>query len=419
MHFSFKKLSIVLVSFYCVLLFFLPKSFIWGWFDKSCWINWSNYIFHYGIGQIYFYGIDYNPLYMYVLNVYAHLMGSTAEIAKNIHLLKSFTLIFEILCIFLSFKFASKFRKMEKSDYFFLFLFLLNISYFYNTYFHGQVDSILGFFILLSLYLALTNKVLGSLIVFVFGLNFKLQMIFSFPALGLIYLAYYLKKNSLKELAFHLSVVFSLQIVIILPFLYSDSVHHIIDVINTANGRYPLVSMGAYNIWYLIFEKPTDIIDHLGKFGFSYNTYSKIVVILVLGLFFLGSIKRFLFEIWKSYRNKSIPRLSISPENSLLYTAGSYLICFTFFTQMHARYSFPALICLGAYMVLTKRFWIFLFFSLVYFLNIEGTGKLIKGDTLDFKILFFQPYFVAILHLIVIAFLFYLLYFNRSFKAHE
>jgi Gpi18-like mannosyltransferase len=262
------------------------------------------------------------------------------------------------------------------------------------------VDGVYTAFAFMSLTFAVFKKPMLSLIFFVLCVNFKFQGIIFLPIIFLT-LFQSIRQYSLPRIGLLLLPVLALQLIIFLPFILVGDIKLAFNSFSESMGRYPFVNMGAYNVWSLVFEHPETMNDNNGVLNFSYNTIGLFtffglsgVILLPFGLKTLG-----LFD------NKL--KIDFSLENVLLVTTLIILIFFYFNTQMHARYSHPVVLFAGTLAILRKDYLRFLLVSIAVFLNMEGASKILKGNISEFQSIWFQPWFVSTIFLVVIILYFY------------
>jgi hypothetical protein len=82
------------------------------------------------------------------------------------------------------------------------------------------------------------------------------------------------------------------------------------------------------------------------------------------------------------------------------------LLFFYFNTQMHERYSHPAMVFLILYAVIYKRIWPAILGSIAYLLNLEAVYKHMKLGN-DYNLFVFNRLFISLLFLATILWLFY------------
>ena len=379
----------------CVLM---PKTYVWGYNDRNCWVSWCNYIHHFGIQNIYKLKVDYPPLIHYFLWLLAKTLRSSENIFMNIYKLKYMVLLIETISIFYVYKIL-ELKKIKNAHLLPLFI-LFNIAFWYNNALFGQVDGVYTAFAFISLSFAILKKPSLSLVFFVFCVNFKLQGIIFLPVIAIV-LFNEIKRYSISKIIFTVLPPIILQFLIMFPFIYVGDLKLALNSFSESMGRYPMVSMGAYNIWSLIFDSPQIMNDNMGIFHFSYNSFGLIAFFGLSGLVLLP----FAFKSL-GFFDKTL-KLEFNFENMLLVCV-LIILFFTYFnTQMHARYSHPIILFAGTLAILRKDYMRFLLVSLAVFLNMEGASKILKGNIADFKTFWFQPWFVSLVFLTIIVLYFY------------
>lgn len=366
--------------------------------DRQCWIDWAIFQHKYGISNTYRSYTDYLPLYHYFLNFYAHLEGNVKDIELDINRLKYLTVAFELLSSFvLYWVLNKKFKDQYKSLFYSLFYFL-NVAVLYNSYMWGQVDGIMTFFVFASIILAFYDKTIFALLLFVLAVNMKLQAIFFFPILAYI-IAIKTNKSTWKQLFIAIGLSVILQILIIAPFVYNGDFDKLMLVIQNSKGKYPVVSMAAYNVWSLLLDG--DLMgtkDSIKSFGLSYGQWGLLMFFATSTLALLIPFRNVILWIFKKQK------LVLSLNEILLLGAIIPLIFFFFNTQMHERYSHPALIFVAAYALLNKRIFYLVLVSAAYFLNLEDAIKVLHFK--KYGTLIFDDKFIASLYLLTIVLLF-------------
>ena len=397
------KLLKVLFYFLPILIFLIiltPNTAHGG--DQTCWIEWAKFQYQFGISKTYRGWTDYLPLYHYVLNVYGKMCGSIDEIQLNIKCLKYITYIFELgSTIILFYVLNNKFKDYYKSLFYSLFYFL-NIAVLYNSAVWGQVDGNMTFFVFSSIIAAYYNKNYLAFVLFVLGLNMKLQTIFFLPLLMYV-VALNFEKKSLLNLVIGLVLAVLTQLLIIAPFYMNGDLHKLWHVIVNSNGKYPAITMNAYNIWAILVDhKDFFKSDNEVFLGFSYHIWGLIYfffsAFVVLIIPFIRSLKA-LFK-----KEKMI----VSLNEILLIGALIPLIFFFFNTQMHERYSHPALIFITTYSLLNNKKIVLIISTFAYFQNLEGVSHLLSFN--NCHTLIFTPWFIATLYLITIILLLFELF---------
>jgi len=168
-------------------------------------------------------------------------------------------------------------------------------------------------------------------------------------------------------------------------------------------GRYPRVSMNAFNFWHLIMRQdPWNVSDE--STWLRSLTYKRIGLVLFF-IFSLAALWPLVRVVWQKTRRKdsNISRQQVWLTGSLLA-----ILFFFFNTEMHERYCHPAFLFLTVYAFHTKRFLPYILFSLAYFLNLEKVLQFLKLE--NYHTLVFDPRFIAVLFLILVIYLFIRLY---------
>lgn len=356
-------------------------------FDVQFWESWATYMNAHGLGNTYRLAHNnYNPLYQYVLYGYAKLAGSPQAITAYIHCLKAFTLLFDFGGAILAVRY---FGWGDGNQRFILsLLFLLNVSYLYNTVAWEQVDAIVSTLSFVALVQALRQRPVSSMVWLVLALNTKTQAIILLPPLLLLWVPqWWLAPRRLVQA---MGIGAMVQGLLLLPFIWSGTMPLLIAVVRDAVDHYPYASMNCYNMWVFVLN---DILvsDFQTYAGLTYKSWGLIsfcvasaIILLPLGLATLHKLRtRTLFGT----ANYSLALLSL----------GLLPLAFCFFnTQMHERYWHPALLLLGAHAVLVRRYALFGIVSLAYYLNLEAVLHYL-GDFSHYPSLLFRPKLVATL----------------------
>ncbi|GAL87218.1 hypothetical protein Emtol_1015 [Sporocytophaga myxococcoides] len=369
--------------------------------DMYCWTVWSNAFFEHGFVKGYeISGCNYLPLYMYVLKIYGWYNGSVEEIGRNINYLKLFTLVFDVLTIYLLINLLVKFNISPYKS----FLVLFNIAFLYNSIIWGQVDSIFTFFGLASILFALNKKVLWSIIFLVLALNAKLQAIIFIPIVVIVLLPAVFENP--RSLINGLIGGLIIQIVILLPFLLENKSDLVLKVAFGSVGYYPVVSMNAFNFWYLIMDgNLREVSDEILFYGIKYKTWGLI-------LFFLFSFIS-LLPLLLSTLNIIIEKKEKSMEYYkivFLAAAAIPLVFFYFNTEMHERYSHAMIIFIGFYALISSNYLTYFLLSAGYFLNMEKVLTFLSLK--NYNTIIFDVSFISLLFLVGLISIQFQLYSN-------
>jgi Gpi18-like mannosyltransferase len=397
----FFKLSPFLLLLAILYTLLLPQNgFVW---DINCWKVWCIYIFDHGLSHVYSSETDYLPVFHYILYFFGCIQGSVNGIEKNIYYLKLFTLLFDFIAGWyiikiLAEKFDNHYEVFSKSLFYFL-----GIGIIYNSLIWGQVDGILSCLVFLSFYYAYKSRISYSLIFYIIAINFKFQGIIFLPFIGLILLPHIVSQFNWKVLIKWILATCITQLLILIPFIYTHSVDRVTGILTHYSSAYPVMSMNAYNFWYLILSgNLREVKDAEIFMGLTYKNWG-------LLLFFATSFAA-LFPMLKSLlqalKIKKQPQLSL--ETLLLIGALLPLLFFYCNTQMHERYIHPCFIFLTLYCILKNNIGLLILGSFAYLLNLEGVMHYFSF--MNYGTLIFHPRFISILYLLLLIFLFVDLY---------
>lgn len=343
----------------CILFLTAPNSAYLG--DMEFWQSWARYIHQYGIGQIYTDpSCNYHPIWLMILNAETWLRGEWLLEGNHILVAKSWPLFFDTLGALGVFLLI----KQREGKAWLPLVALLNIAYIYNSWIWFQVDSIYTAFSLFALAFMLRGQVAVAFICLTLAINTKLQAIIFFPVFGLLLLPFF-KRPLLVASSLMLAVL--VQGVILVPFWQAGTLPQLWQVVTNAHHTWPFVSMNAYNLWFLLVPDPRYTSD--GKLLALGLTYKQVG----FGLFLMFSTVTLLplaHRCWLWLRTNSLPNLTDAP--LVMLSASTVTLVFFFFnTEMHERYSHPAILALFYYGALTRRWWLYGGCSVAYVLNLD------------------------------------------------
>lgn len=368
--------------------------------DISYWQSWAKYSFTNGLGEIYQSWTDYLPLYQYVLYIYGVVMGSTEAIDNGILYLKIITLFFEFVSTFVLWRLIYKKSNDIYKSMVYSLCYILNLAMLYNSLIWGQIDGILSCFLFISFLFAYQQKYFPALLFFLLAINLKLQAIVFLPIIAIL-LYPQLKQLNFRKIFYFGIALIGIQTLILLPFIISGDLYRVWMVVFGSVGKYPFISMNAYNLWYLIFDGNLTILPNTTVYGpFSLKTWGTLGFLLAsLGAFY-PFLKNFILSIWKKGEK-------IQLDKYLILAAIIPIIFFFFNTEMHERYTHISFIFLACYTCLYRRPWAYIIFSIAYFLNMEDV---LQTYAIAHHTFIFQTECIASLYLLVMIFLFYDLY---------
>ncbi len=401
---QFKKEYRQLLLFLFILWLFLSAGLpctTHGW-DTTCWADWAFYIQTHGLRNAYgFPGLNYNPVVLYLLRFFCFFHTTPQETYLNIRHFRVIILLFDMATAALI-----GYYLLRKNMNPFVVVFLaISPVFLYNTYNWGQVDVIPSLFMLAAFICVFYKKPVLACIMILISLNTKLQAIAVLPVFGLIMLPEVFKRPSLLW-KIPLAMVCT-EILIIMPFLLAGQASRIWQVNLDSVGYFPRISMNAFNIWTLITDlNPDDLMqsnDSQIVHGLSYKTWGTIMYLasVVLAIIPVAA------TVFKDIRYRR-PLKERSEELYLLAASAALISFFYFNTQMHERYTHPAMPFLALLALWRKEYVAFICFSIAYFLNMENVLKAIG----------FANYRMAYLHYQTAAVLFGLLLIYLLFRMY-
>ena len=381
--------------FFIMLVLIAPRG---GFTDDiNYWINWCRYGYEFGLSNIYqLENNNYNPLLHYFLAAYAFLAGNSDNISHYMPFFKAFPLLFDFAGALVAVSFVK-----DRSQRFALSLLLLfNAGYLYNTLIWGQVDSIFTCFVMIAVAMALRKKLALSVVFYLLALNAKVQVIIFLPPLLLLLLP--ALRSDKKRLVIALLAGIAFELAFLSPFIWGgehNDLGRIIAINFNSVDFAPVVSMSAYNFWFLTLKEDwlSAMPDNLVFRGLTYKHWG---LLLFCFTSFLALLPVFLLAVRNFLSGK---HFNFSEYPVILLSFGLIPILFCFFnTQMHERYWHAAILFLAAYGFLTKYYWPYLIGSVAYLLNMEAVLRFLNFK--NYQILLFKPEFVAGLFGLVIVF---------------
>lgn len=217
----------------------------------------------------------------------------------------------------------------------------------------GQVDSIGVAFVLFSLIFLCRGKPILASIFITAGFLLKLQTMIFLP----LFFLYVWRVSSWQGLTKSLMAAVTTFLIIAFPFSFSGNLERTVYLITQNADWFPLLSLRAYNLWWL------------ASWGKGMEISDKILVLGPLNAKMLGLI---LFSL--SYLIASLLTfLKPSLKNLLFSFVLAGFAFFMFPTQSHDRYIFPALILsllfLPIFWQKKHERWLVLLFFIILSLN--------------------------------------------------
>ena len=335
--------------------------------DMNCFTGWADIAFKNGLSQFYLSDgfHDYPPGYLYIL----YILGAV----KNIFtlngpvlwlVLKLPAIVADLGIGYLAYKLASKnFSKLAGTAV--AAFAVLNPSVILDSSVWGQVDSILGFFCVLAVYLASERKLNVSFFAFAVALLIKPQALFFAPVLVFGVIDEYFLKNKFDKKAFIKTILcgigaLAFMLISFMPFGNTPihGIRVIIDQYITTIGQYNYMTVNAFNLY--------------GALGLNWTELTPFVS--VLGYVFIVAVVVFSGIVF--FKHKGSDRYYLT---SFILFFGIYMLS----AKMHERYAFPGifmLIMALASVPSNKNAILYGLFSLSQFFNIAWVLFVYESD---------------------------------------
>lgn len=352
--------------FYILLVAIIPHTGFW--FDlNNDWPRWSYYAFEHGLSQIYNSDTNYMPFYLHGLYWFGKLQGSKELIYANSYQLKYFFLIFDFGCA-LSLAWAlRKYYSVKFVEY----LLLFNLGYLYCTVIWGQLDSVPTTIVVLGIICLYERKMLWAAFFCTLSIYVKLQAIIFIPFFVILLVYQFSQKFDKWLLLKMLGISLLTQLWLLSPFIWGGTFWNFVKVVRESVGFFPRVSWNAYNLWYLLLkEDPTLLNDTLTFVGLTYKKWGFLLFFGLSALVFIPILFRTYILIW--YK-----KIADTDYYALLWLTAATIATLFFFvnTQMHERYSYPAIALYFAYALMSRRYSLFALISAAHLANVDGMNK--------------------------------------------
>lgn len=311
--------------------------------DQNLFVQWMNNVRQYGLGTVYIHnnGINYPPIFLALMSIYAsvlHLFGMQATAGTLSY--KGILIVLDLLS-FIAVAIWSRGKSGRIARPLLLALFALNPVLIVDGAIWGQVDILNGMLMTGSLLLILSAPLLAG-ILFALALLTKFQAIVIAPVFGWYMLRTLWKRQLRPLLRFLAGVLLPLLLTALYFALHGGFTAMIRGAYLSAVGMYKQVTLNAFNIWYYLVGTTPDTSDtiklwnliSLRNIGFA---------LLLLAVLYTG---------WYIWRRQTLT-------TATMLQAGAW-ISFAFFmlpTEIHERYSVPALVTLLLLTLLDRR-WI-------------------------------------------------------------
>lgn len=364
--------------------FVARSGFPW---DRGDWIAWAQHIQKHGLAHAYDTGINYHPLWLYALDLYARLCPTPQAIDDHIAFLKLIALGFDVLIVLAVAGILVGAGAPRRRS---LWL-LVNPAFVYITLQWGQVDSVFTAFLMLALWAAVRRAPVWGSVSLTLALLAKLQAIVLIPPLAVL-LVWPVRREP-RRIAAAVAASLGTAAMVLAPFVLAGAIGEVLEVVRGAIGFHPVVSKGAYGLWSLLL--PGEDLGSLDDSGRPWLLSFKQVGLLLCSFHYLlagGAMLR----VWRGVPLAECDRERLSRLClTLALMVGSF---FLFATQMHERYLYPAVPLVALAAALVGRWSTYLALSLGFLLNLEH----VLGATMFSRIVRrLPPWSIAILLLVV------------------
>lgn len=345
------KFLVIAILFLRIILFTQPSFQI----DMIAWQAWSARLVQ--VGPMNFYDTNiwtnYTPGYLFFLWIIGLLFNGIFNVpffsSTFIYIIKFITTIFDIATAILIFKILKEYGNKSWSILGFT-LYLGNPAVIFNSSVWGQIDGILTFFILLSLYLIIEkHKPSFSSAFFAQAFFIKPQAIAVFPLYVLIIL-----QNFKKKFIGIITVFFLIFMAYALLFFPKDIFSGFVNLVIKMTKDYSFTSLYTFNMWSILGWWQNDAIKWM---GLSYALWGFLMYILALVLIIIPSLIKQNKDKFYSY---------------LLYSL-LILAFYLFPTRVHERYLLPffAFFLIAALLKKSRLFIsIYIIVSIINFINL-------------------------------------------------
>jgi Gpi18-like mannosyltransferase len=147
---------------------------------------------------------NYNAIYLYLCGILSYL-----PVSWELYLMKMFSCVFDFICALFSMKIIHQITANRKIALLTYPVIIFSPTIVLNSGVWAQCDSMYAAFLLISLFFIMKGKPDKSMIFFGIGLSFKLQAIFMFPMLILVFVA---NKWSFRNLFYAIFAFFAVSV---------------------------------------------------------------------------------------------------------------------------------------------------------------------------------------------------------------
>lgn len=386
--------------------------------DYGYWVSWSEHLRARGVAEAYVGTyINYPPLAIYVLAALNAFWG----VHEAIHLFKLFPLAFDFAGPLLAVWMLGRSLRQSLTWAWPTF----SAAYLLNSVVWGQVDSVYAGFGFAALAFALKNRAGASVVALALALMVKVQAVVYIPLVGLLLVPSLTSGGRTFRL---LGLWLGTMALVCLPYVLktnglAELWGNVIHV--TMNLFFPALSMNAHNAWQLLFgTQALTTADDLRWLGISCKTWGFAAFVGLSGLALTPLLLYAIDRIRRGLPGYRPPiREAVTPV-ALLVGGLLPLLFFYCNTQMHERYSHPAMLFLFAFGLATGQFRYYWIVSVAYFLNIthllgRSTAAQWPPDGLLFQAYELLPRGVALTYGVLLILLFRELFLRTRADLHR
>ncbi|MFD1988438.1 hypothetical protein ACFSGI_00455 [Paenibacillus nicotianae] len=311
--------------------------------DQNLFVQWMNEIRQYGLGTVYIHdsNINYPPLFLLIMQGYAALVHGFGITIQAGQLSFKWLLIILDLCACVIVFCWSRHIRSTATRWILFGLFVCNPALIVNSSIWGQVDILNGILMAGALLTVVAFPLLAGLL-FAVALFTKLQAIVIAPVFG-CYLLKCVWQRQLKPLIHMVVGAIIPVIVVVIYFAYYGGLQAMFKgAYISAVGLYTQVTLNALNIWFYV----------IGTVPTTSDTEKLWNLISLRNLGFMLLLLAVIYTAIYLWQCREIT-------TAVLLKAAAW-ISFAFFmlpTEIHERYSIPALILLLLVSMLDRK-WI-------------------------------------------------------------
>lgn len=301
--------------------------------------SWSLELIRHGFNSFYTLGIsDYPPGYLYILWLFGKIFYFLAYKFNyvNLELIYKLPAILSDVAVAVLIYLILKKISSVKLGLITALLYLLNPVALVNSTFWGQIEGVMMFFLLLSVYFLLSKNITFSAIALGAAQTIKPVALIAIPLI-LIYIYFVLTKKSIHKLLLYLATFIATIVLIFIPFNNTGNIFQFVFNRYTFNlDWYQALSLNAFNIWgvFSLIENGRIIRfdNSLSTFLISHRDLGYLLFTLVYAVIALLFIK------YKDTKKEKIDSFFIQSLGIV------YLSLFMFLTRLHERHIFYGLI---------------------------------------------------------------------------